>query len=162
MIGPERTYSGPERTYSSKELVRFLGVTPRQLQCWDEMKIVSPRREGHRRIYGQAEAELVGIVARLRAKRAANVSRLVRRLTARRHRAHLEGKEFPPLGDELWLALAHPRRNGTELKYFIVDSPERLLRLVSLSTGGMHVVSIGDVRERLRQKRPHRAKDSSR
>ena len=150
-----------ERTYSSKELVRYLGVTPRQLQWWDEMKIVSPRQEGHRRIYGQAEAELVGIVARLRAKRAANVSRLVRRLTARRHRAHLEGKEFPPLGDELWLALAH-RRNGTEPEYFIVDSPERLLRLVSLSTKGMHVVSIGELRERLRRKLPHWAKDSSR
>ena len=144
---------GPERTYSSKELVRYLGVTPRQLQWWDEMKIVSPRQEGHRRIYSQAEAELVGIVARLRAKRAANASRLVRLLRS---------TPFASSGDELWLALAHPRRNETEPEYFIVDSPERLLRLVSLSTKGMHVVSIGELRERLRRKLPHWAKDSSR
>jgi DNA-binding transcriptional MerR regulator len=48
----------PERTYSSSEVADVAGVSLRQLQWWDERKVVSPRHEGHRRVYDPVIAEL--------------------------------------------------------------------------------------------------------
>jgi len=44
-----------ERTYSSSEVAQVADVSLRQLQWWDERKVVSPRHEGHRRVYFPAE-----------------------------------------------------------------------------------------------------------
>src|SRR6266436_2978286 len=59
---------GPERTYSSSEVADVAGVSLRQLQWWDERKVVSPRHEGHRRIYGPSEVIEITVIAELRRK----------------------------------------------------------------------------------------------
>ena len=41
--------------YTSGEVARIAGVSLRQLQWWDERSVVSPRQEGHRRVYLQQE-----------------------------------------------------------------------------------------------------------
>ena len=43
--------NGEEQSYSSSEVSRIAQVSFRQLQWWDERKVVSPRHEGHQRIY---------------------------------------------------------------------------------------------------------------
>jgi DNA-binding transcriptional MerR regulator len=43
-------------------------VSLRQLQWWDEQKVVSPRHEGHRRIYAAAEVVEITVIAELRRK----------------------------------------------------------------------------------------------
>src|SRR5579884_1716213 len=58
----------PERTYSSSEVAQVAGVSLRQLQWWDERKVVSPRHEGHRRIYGPGEVIEITVIAELRRK----------------------------------------------------------------------------------------------
>src|SRR3979409_715866 len=58
----------PERTYSSSEVAQVAGVSLRQLQWWDERKVVSPRHEGHRRIYFPAEVIEITVIAELRRK----------------------------------------------------------------------------------------------
>jgi DNA-binding transcriptional MerR regulator len=60
--------SSPERTYSSQEVSNVAGVSLRQLQWWDERKVVSPRHEGHRRIYFAAEVIEITVIAELRRK----------------------------------------------------------------------------------------------
>src|ERR1019366_6294293 len=45
----------PEQTFSSSEVAGVAGVSLRQLQWWDERKVVSPRHEGHRRVYLASE-----------------------------------------------------------------------------------------------------------
>ena len=40
----------------------------RQLQWWDERKVVSPRHEGHRRIYLASEVVEITVIAELRRK----------------------------------------------------------------------------------------------
>ena len=40
-----------QQRFTSREAVRLTGITPRQLQWWDERGIVVPAREGHRRLY---------------------------------------------------------------------------------------------------------------
>ena len=58
----------PERTYSSVEVSRVASVSLRQLQWWDERKVVSPRHEGHRRVYFPAEVIEITVIAELRRK----------------------------------------------------------------------------------------------
>jgi DNA-binding transcriptional MerR regulator len=57
-----------EPRYTSSEVARLSGVSLRQLQWWDECKVVSPLQEGHRRIYRQQEVVEVSVIAELRRK----------------------------------------------------------------------------------------------
>lgn len=57
-----------ERTYSSIEVAQVAQVSLRQLQWWDERKVVSPRHEGHRRVYYAAEVIEITVIAELRRK----------------------------------------------------------------------------------------------
>ena len=57
-----------DRTYSSSEVSNIAEVSLRQLQWWDERKVVSPRHEGHRRVYFAAEVVEITVIAELRRK----------------------------------------------------------------------------------------------
>ena len=57
-----------DHTYSSSEVSRIAGVSLRQLQWWDEKKVVSPRHEGHKRVYHPAEVIEITVIAELRRK----------------------------------------------------------------------------------------------
>jgi DNA-binding transcriptional MerR regulator len=41
----------PTNSFSTGEVVVRTGVTARQLQCWDEHRIVLPARQGRKRVY---------------------------------------------------------------------------------------------------------------
>jgi len=56
------------RTYASSDVSRIAQVSLRQLQWWDERKVVSPRHEGHRRVYGLGEVIEITVIAELRRK----------------------------------------------------------------------------------------------
>ena len=60
--------ANPNRTYSSVEVSNLASVSLRQLQWWDERKVVSPRHEGHRRVYFPAEVIEITVIAELRRK----------------------------------------------------------------------------------------------
>ena len=57
-----------EDTYSSSEVAQIAGVSLRQLQWWDEQKVVSPRHEGHKRLYFAQEVIEISLIAELRRK----------------------------------------------------------------------------------------------
>ncbi len=54
--------------YTSLEVARVCGVSLRQLQWWDERNVVSPRQDGHRRVYTPQEVVEVSVIAELRRK----------------------------------------------------------------------------------------------
>ena len=56
------------QTFTSNEVVELTGITPRQLQWWDERGIVVPEREGHRRLYSLDDLAEVAVIVELRAK----------------------------------------------------------------------------------------------
>lgn len=60
--------SSEDKTYSSSDVAEIAGVSLRQLQWWDERKVVSPRHEGHRRVYFPAEVVEITVIAELRRK----------------------------------------------------------------------------------------------
>lgn len=57
-----------ERGFTSNEVVALTGITLRQLQWWDERGIVSPRHEGHRRVYSFDDLAEVAVIVELRRK----------------------------------------------------------------------------------------------
>jgi DNA-binding transcriptional MerR regulator len=58
----------PEKTFTSSDVSRIAQVSLRQLQWWDERKVVSPRHEGHKRVYNPEEVLEVTVIAELRRK----------------------------------------------------------------------------------------------
>jgi len=59
---------GDARLFSSADVSRLAGVSLRQLQWWDEQKVVSPHHEGHKRIYRIEDLLEVSVIAELRRK----------------------------------------------------------------------------------------------
>jgi len=57
-----------ERGFTSREAAAVTGVTLRQLQWWDERRIVVPEREGRRRLYSLGNLAELAVIAELRDK----------------------------------------------------------------------------------------------
>jgi DNA-binding transcriptional MerR regulator len=55
-----------ETQFTSSEVVALTGITPRQLQWWDERGIVVPARQGHRRLYSMDNLAEVAVICELR------------------------------------------------------------------------------------------------
>lgn len=55
-------------TFTSLEIAQLTGITLRQLQWWDEQKIVAASRVGHRRIYSRDDLVHIAIVCELRGR----------------------------------------------------------------------------------------------
>lgn len=64
-----------EQRFTSRQVVERTGITPRQLQWWDERGIVVPRREGHRRLYSLDDLAEVAVICELR-RRAFSLQRV--------------------------------------------------------------------------------------
>ena len=54
--------------FTSQEVIRLTGITPRQLQWWDERGVVRPEREGHRRLYSLNQLTEMAVICELRRK----------------------------------------------------------------------------------------------
>lgn len=57
-----------DKQFTSAQVVRLTGITPRQLQWWDERGIVMPRREGRRRLYSADDITEIAVICALRRK----------------------------------------------------------------------------------------------
>ncbi len=55
-----------DQRFTSGEVVGLTGITPRQLQWWDERRIVVPAREGHRRLYTLDDLAEIAVICELR------------------------------------------------------------------------------------------------
>ena len=65
----DQAVAPPEQDrYTSGDVARIAGVSLRQLQWWDERNVVSPRQEGHKRVYLPQEVVEVSVIAELRRK----------------------------------------------------------------------------------------------
>jgi DNA-binding transcriptional MerR regulator len=62
------TFKSMQDRYTSNEIIALTGITPRQLQWWDERGVVRPAREGHRRLYSLNQLTEVAVICELRRK----------------------------------------------------------------------------------------------
>lgn len=54
--------------FTSQDVIDLTGITPRQLQWWDERGVVRPERQGHRRMYSMNHLTEVAVICELRRK----------------------------------------------------------------------------------------------
>jgi DNA-binding transcriptional MerR regulator len=52
--------------FTSAEVIGLTGISARQLQWWDERKVVVPAREGHRRLYSLDDVAEISVICDLR------------------------------------------------------------------------------------------------
>jgi DNA-binding transcriptional MerR regulator len=57
---------GISQNFTSSQVSQYTGLTPRQLQWWDEQGIVVPAREGHRRVYSAKDVAELSVLCDLR------------------------------------------------------------------------------------------------
>lgn len=131
----------PERTYSSSEVAQVAGVSLRQLQWWDERKVVSPRHEGHRRVYGRGEVIEITVIAELRRKgfslqKIRRVLRFLQREMGRRLAELLQSSS------ELHLVT-----DGRSI--YLEDQHERIVDILKNARQAMFVVCVSDQAQRL-------------
>ncbi len=145
-----------DRTFNSSEVARIAGVSLRQLQWWDERKVVSPRHEGHKRVYRPVEVIEVTVIAELRRKgfslqKIRRVLRFLQREMGRRLADVLDA------GSEL-----HLLTDGKSI--YLEDKESRIIDLLKNARQPMFLVCVTDQARRLEvtRKKGARAEVSSR
>jgi len=126
-------------------------VSLRQLQWWDERKVVSPRHEGHKRIYLPEEVIEITVIAELRRKgfslqKIRRVLRFLQREMGRRLAEVLSPESS-----------LHLLTDGKSI--FLEDQHDRIIDLLKNARQPMFLVSVSDQVRRLDEvaKKPSRS-----
>ena len=127
--------------YNSSEVARICGVSLRQLQWWDERHVVSPRQDGHKRVYMTEEVVEISVIAELRRKGFSlqKIRRVLRFLQK-------------DMGKRLSDALAaasdiHLLTDGKSI--YLEEAPDRIIDLLKNAKQPMFLVSVSDQVKRL-------------
>jgi DNA-binding transcriptional MerR regulator len=137
-----RTESAPvSGGYNSLEVARICGVSLRQLQWWDERNVVSPRQDGHKRIYSRDEVVEISVIAELRRKgfslqKIRRVLRFLQKDVGKRLNEALSAT-----GD------VHLLTDGKSI--YLEDAPHRIIDLLKNSRQPMFLVSVTDQVKRI-------------
>jgi DNA-binding transcriptional MerR regulator len=130
-----------DRVFTSRDVSRIAQISLRQLQWWDERKLISPRQEGHKRVYLPEEVIEIMVVAELRRK---GLSLLKIRRVVR----FLRRETTPSVS-----AVA----NNKSKMYLLTDGkstyleavPQRIIELLKHARQPMWLVSVSDQVQRL-------------
>jgi DNA-binding transcriptional MerR regulator len=137
-----RPASSPEaQGYNSSDVARICGVSLRQLQWWDERNVVSPRQDGHKRIYMAEEVVEISVIAELRRKgfslqKIRRVLRFLQREMGRRLAEVLQSN-----------ADLHLVTDGKSI--FLEDHQERIIDILKNARQPMFLVCVSDQARRL-------------
>jgi DNA-binding transcriptional MerR regulator len=133
--------AAPLMIHSSADVSRLTGVSLRQLQWWDEQRVVSPRHEGHKRVYSMEEVLEISMIAELRRKgfslqKIRRVLKLMQKEMSRRLGQIMAGESD-----------VHLLTDGKSIH--LEDSPERIVDLLKASRQSMFLVCVTDQLKRL-------------
>jgi DNA-binding transcriptional MerR regulator len=127
--------------FTSMDVARVCGVSLRQLQWWDERSVVSPRQDGHKRVYLPQEVLEVSVIAELRRKGFSlqKIRRVLRFLQK-------------DMGKRLSEALqsdsdVHLLTDGKSI--YLEDAPDRIINLLKNARQPMFLVCVSDQVRRL-------------
>lgn len=129
-----------QTSFTSQDVIRLTGITARQLQWWDERGLVSPAREGHRRVYSFEDLTEVAVICELRRKgfslqRMRKVVRFLQKEFSKRLAETVGGSSN-----------YHLLTDGTAL--YLETSPQQIVDLLKNSRQPMFAICLSDtVRE---------------
>lgn len=131
----------PGRQYNSSDVSRISGVSLRQLQWWDEQKVVSPQHQGHRRVYQADEVVEITVIAELRRKgfslqKIRRVLRFLQREMGKRLSSLLSNENE-------W----HLVTDGKSI--YLEDNQDRIIDILKNSKQPMFLVCVSDQVKRL-------------
>jgi DNA-binding transcriptional MerR regulator len=130
-----------QRPFTSTDVAKIAQVSLRQLQWWDERKVVSPRHEGHKRIYLAEEVIEITVIAELRRKgfslqKIRRVLRFLQREMGRR------------LADVMSTdSRLHLLTDGKSI--YLEDQQDRIIDLLKNARQPMFLVCVSDQAKRL-------------
>ena len=127
--------------YNSSEVARICGVSLRQLQWWDERSVVSPRQDGHKRVYMPEEVVEISVIAELRRKGFSlqKIRRVLR---------FLQKDMGKRLNDALSMTSeVHLLTDGKSI--YLEEAPHRIIDLLKNARQPMFLVSVTDQVRRL-------------
>jgi len=138
----EPSLVSPEtQAYASAEVARIARVSLRQLQWWDERRVVSPGQDNHKRLYQPDQAIEVSVIAELRRKGfSLQTIRRVLRFLEKGLRKRLS--EVLALDSEI-----HLLTDGKSI--YLEDAPERIIDLPKDARQPMFLVRVTDQARRL-------------
>jgi DNA-binding transcriptional MerR regulator len=141
--------------FTSGEVAEISGVSLRQLQWWDEQNVVSPKQDGHRRVYEPHEVVEVSVIAELRRKGFSlqRIRRVVR---------YLHKEMSRKLGEALLGETEmHLLTDGKAV--YLEDKPERIIEVMKAARQPMFLVCVTDQLRRFETalKKPARVETSS-
>ena len=130
-----------EKLFTSAEVVRLTGITPRQLQWWDEKGVVVPTRQGHRRLYGIEDVTEIAVLCELRQRgfslqRVRKLIRLLQREFSGRLAAVLSGRD------------CHLLTDGTHL--YLETSPQQIVDILNNARQPILGVCLSDTVRQIR------------
>jgi DNA-binding transcriptional MerR regulator len=130
-----------EQGYNSSDVARICGVSLRQLQWWDERSVVSPRQDGHKRVYLAEEVVEISVIAELRRKgfslqKIRRVLRFLQKDTGKRLSEALSSA-----GD------VHLLTDGKSI--YLEEAPNRIIDLLKNARQPMFLVCVTDQARRL-------------
>src|ERR1041385_8137970 len=145
--------ANPNRTYSSVEVSTLASVSLRQLQWWDERKVVSPRHEGHRRVYYPAEVIEITVIAELRRKGFSlqKIRRVLRFLQREM------GKRLAEVMDST--SNLHLVTDGKSI--FLEDQQDRIIDILKNAKQPMFLVCVTDQARRLGETPKKRSEETT-
>jgi len=127
--------------YASSDVARISGVSLRQLQWWDEQSVVSPRHDGHKRVYLPQEVIEVSVIAELRRKGFSlqKIRRVLR---------YLQREMGKRLSDALGNnSEVHLLTDGKSI--YLEESQDRIIDLLKNAKQPMFLVCVSDQAKRL-------------
>ena len=135
--------------FNSSDVARICGVSLRQLQWWDERNVVSPRQDGHKRVYAREEVVEISVIAELRRKgfslqKIRRVLRFLQKDMGKRLSDAMTGESE-----------VHLLTDGKTI--YLEEAPDRIIDLLKSARQPMFLVSVTDQARRLSaagQKKP--------
>jgi DNA-binding transcriptional MerR regulator len=127
--------------FTSREVVALTGITPRQLQWWDERGIVTPSRAGHKRLYSLEDLSEVAVICELRERgfslqRVRKVIRFLQREFSKRLAEAVSGTSD-----------YHLLTDGTQL--YLETSAQQIVNILKNSRQPMLAICLSDTVRRV-------------
>lgn len=128
--------------FSTRDVLDLTGVTARQLQWWDERRIVVPQREGRNRLYSASDLVDILVIGQLR-QRSISLAQVRRVLRLLRNELHMRLSDLITGNREYHLLLAGKRM-------FLETDSKQIIELLRNTMQPMLLISLTDAIRPLR------------